>query len=82
MQKESLRLLEQVRKIVEGYDFALTLRQIYYQLVAKQIIANQQSYYMKLSRLCVIGRDEGILDEESFADRLRQIDKPDLHYGR
>lgn len=79
MQKESLRLLEQVRKIVEGYDFALTLRQIYYQLVAKQIIANQQSYYMKLSRLCVIGRDEGILDEESFADRLRQIDKPDSY---
>ena len=79
MQKESLKLLEQVQEIIKSYDFALTLRQIYYQLVAKQIIPNQQSYYMKLSRLCVIGRDEGILAEDAFADRLRQIDKPDSY---
>ena len=79
MQKKSLRLLERVQEIIKSYDFALTLRQIYYQLVAKQIIPNQQSYYMKLSRLCVIGRDEGILPEDAFADRLRQIDKPDSY---
>ncbi len=77
MQKKSLQLLEQVKEIIESYDFALTLRQIYYQLVARQIIPNQQSSYMKLSRLCVIGRDEGILPEDAFADRLRQVDKPD-----
>jgi len=77
MQKKSLQLLEHVKEIIESYSFALTLRQIYYQLVAKQIIPNQQKYYMKLSRLCVIGRDEGILPEDAFADRLRQVDKPD-----
>lgn len=79
MQRRSLRLLEQVQEIIKSYNFALTLRQIYYQLVAKQIIPNQQSYYMKLSRLCVIGRDEGILIEDAFADRLRQVDKPDSY---
>ena len=76
MQKQSLELLIQVKEIIESYDFPLTLRQIYYQLVAKQIIPNQQKYYMKLSRLCVIGRDESILPEGAFADRLRQVDKP------
>jgi hypothetical protein len=76
MQKQSLQLLAQVKEIIESYDFALTLRQIYYQLVAKQIISNQKKNYMKLSRLCVIGRDEGILSEDAFADRLRQVDKP------
>jgi len=76
MQKESLELLDQVLKIIDSYDFALTLRQIYYQLVAKQIIPNQQKYYHKLSRLCVMGRDEEILPEEAFADRLRAVDKP------
>ena len=76
MQKQSLKLLIQVKEIIESYDFPLTLRQIYYQLVAKQIIPNRQKYYMKLSRLCVIGRDEGILPEDAFADRLRQVDKP------
>jgi len=75
MQKQSLELLAQVQKIIESYDFALTLRQIYYQLVAKQIIPNEQRYYKKLSRLCVTGRDEGILPEEGFADRLREVDK-------
>ena len=75
MQKQSLELLEQVQKIMGSYDFALTLRQIYYQLVAKQIIPNKQNYYHKLSRLCVMGRDEGILPEEGFADRLREVDK-------
>jgi len=75
MQKQSLELLAQVQKIISSYDFALTLRQIYYQLVAKQIIPNKQKYYTKLSRLCVTGRDEGILPEEGFADRLREVDK-------
>ena len=75
MQKQSLELLTQVQKIIDSYDFALTLRQIYYQLVAKQIIPNEQKYYKKLSRICVAGRDEGILPEEGFADRLRAVDK-------
>lgn len=76
LQRKSLELLEQVQKVIESYDFSLTLRQIYYQLVAKQIIPNQQKYYEKLSRLCVIGRDEGMLPEDAFADRLRKVDKP------
>ena len=76
MRKESLELLTQVQEIIDNYDFALTLRQIYYQLVAKQIIPNEQRYYKKLSRICVKGRDEGILPEEGFSDRLREIDKP------
>lgn len=76
MQKQSLAFLAQVREIIDEYSFALTLRQIYYQLVSRQVISNQQKYYAKLSRLCVIGRDEGILPETVFADRLRQVQKP------
>lgn len=53
MQRKSSELLEQVKEIIESYDFAVTLRQIYYQLVTKQIIPNQQKYYAKLSRLCL-----------------------------
>lgn len=75
MNKVSLELLAQVQKIIKSYNFALSLRQIYYQLVAKQIIPNQVAAYQKLSRLCVIGRDEGLLPEDAFADRLRQVDK-------
>ncbi|MBA7550994.1 hypothetical protein ES705_43527 [subsurface metagenome] len=75
MQKRSLEFLAQVQEILDSYDFALTLRQIYYQLVAKQIIPNKEKYYKKLSRLCVKGRDEGILPEDKFTDRTRVFDK-------
>lgn len=75
MNKSSLQLLEHVQNVLEEYDTAITLRQLYYQLVARQVIPNLQKYYEKLSRLCVIGRDEGLLPEEAFADRLRQVDK-------
>lgn len=81
MQKKSLERLAQVLKIIKSYDFAITLRQIYYQLIAKQIIQPRtgkeaESEYHKLSNLCVKGRDEGILPEEGFADNLRKADKP------
>ncbi|GAJ02898.1 unnamed protein product, partial [marine sediment metagenome] len=56
MQKRSLEFLAQVQEILDSYDFALTLRQIYYQLVARQFIPNEEKYYKKLSRLCVKGR--------------------------
>ena len=76
MQKASLETIEQVRQILQSYDFALTLRQIFYQLVVKQIIPNNMSQYKRLSRLCVNGRNEGMLSEDSFTDRLRVMDKP------
>jgi hypothetical protein len=82
MQKKSLELLAQIQKIIDSYDFALTLRQIYYQLITRQIIPQPvdgkeaERVYKRLSNLCVKGRDEGILPEEGFADNLRKPDKP------
>jgi len=76
LSRANLDILGQVQQIIDAYDFALSLRQIYYQLVAKQIIPNEQKHYKNLSRLCVIGRDTGILQETAFIDRLRVVDKP------
>jgi hypothetical protein len=76
MQEKSEQLLAQVQKILSEYSGQLTLRQIYYQLVSRQVIQNNESEYRRVSRLCVIGRDEGILPEDKFIDRLRQLDMP------
>jgi len=82
MQKKSLERLDQILKILNSYDFALTLRQIYYQLITRQIIPQPvdgdeaKRVYKRLSNLCVNGRDEGILPEEAFIDNLRILDKP------
>lgn len=53
----------------QGYK--LTLRQLYYQLVSRDIIANKLPEYAKLSSLLVKGRMAGIVDWDAIEDRLR-----------
>ena len=78
---ENLRLnganqerLVQINKILEDYQeqgYTLTLRQLYYQLVSRGIIPNQQKEYAKLSGLIVKGRMAGVIDWGAIEDRLR-----------
>jgi len=75
LHKESLRILGYMKEVLDSYKFALTIRQIFYQLVAKQIIPNLEEFYRKISRLSVIGRDRGMLPEDKFTDRTRVFDK-------
>lgn len=76
MRQYGLNIIAQVQTILSEYDYAITLRQLYYQLVARQIFENIENNYRKLSRVCVQGRDEGLLDEDKFADNLRKPDVP------
>lgn len=75
MQKKSLEFLALVQKILDDYDFPLTIRQIFYQMVARQYFPKEERYYKKVSRLCVKGRDIGLLPEDKFDDRTRILDK-------
>ena len=75
LHKESLILIRHIEEVLNSYKFALTIRQIFYQLVAKQIIPNLEEFYRKVSRLSVIGRDRGMLPEDKFTDRTRVFDK-------
>lgn len=71
--------LEQINEIIEEYqeqDLVLTLRQLYYQLVSRDIIPNQQKEYSKLSTLLKEGRMSGVVDWEAIEDRLRKPEKP------
>ena len=74
--KKNKLKLAQVQEILSEYHVPITLRQLYYQMVARQYILNNDKEYRNLSRICKIARDEGSLQESSFADRLREIDKP------
>lgn len=74
--KERLKL---VNSIVEDYQeqgYRLTLRQLYYQLVSRDIIPNQPSEYTKLSGLLKEGRMSGMVDWDAIEDRLRKPSKP------
>ncbi len=66
--------LATIASIIDEYTnegYRLTLRQLYYQLVSRDIIPNQQKEYAKLSNLLVKGRMAGIIDWDSIEDRIR-----------
>ena len=72
-------LLEKIIEVVEDYrskGYRLTLRQLYYQLVSRDIIPNQPSEYKKLSRIMTEARMGGLIDWDIIEDRLRIPKKP------
>ena len=74
LNKKNQEQLQIINEIIEEYaeeGYTLTLRQLYYQLVSKNIIPNQQKEYAKLSTLLVKGRMAGVVDWEAIEDRIR-----------
>ena len=66
--------LELINSIIQEYSndgYIMTLRQLYYQLVSRDIIPNKQNEYTKISKLLKEGRMAGIIDWEAIEDRLR-----------
>jgi hypothetical protein len=53
-------------------DHPMTVRQVYYQLVARQIIRNQDSQYKRVSRILVDARKDGAIPWDWIEDRLRR----------
>ena len=74
LSKKNKEQLLIINKIIDEYrqdGYILTLRQLYYQLVSRDIIPNQQKEYAKLSGLLVKGRMAGIVDWDAIEDRIR-----------
>lgn len=67
-------IVDAVNRIISGYRMALTLRQIYYRLVAAAFIRNTRSEYNGLSAQLVKAREVGDVDENMIVDRSRRID--------
>jgi hypothetical protein len=67
-------LVNAVNEVLAGYSVQLTLRQVYYRLVAAGLIANTRSQYNSLSSQLVKAREKGDVDDSRFTDRSRRID--------
>lgn len=73
---KSLETIERVNAIVEEYEtqgFELTLRQVYYQLVARGFIPNNERSYKNLGSLINDGRLAGLIDWYAIVDRTRNL---------
>lgn len=71
---EALALIQQCVKVTEDYQdqgLCLTLRQLYYQLVTKNVIPNTEQSYSKLSTVVSRARLAGMIDWDAIEDRIR-----------
>lgn len=72
----SLTLVEKCNQIIEDYEaqgFTLTLRQLYYQLVSRDIIPNSQKEYKRVGSIINDARLAGLVDWSAIEDRTRNL---------
>ena len=73
---KSLALIDIANQIIGEYQqqgFQLTLRQLYYQMVARDIIPNSQREYKKLGNMVANGRMAGLIPWDAIEDRTRTL---------
>lgn len=76
---DTLAIIDQARTIMDEYvdaGYVLTLRQLYYQFVARDLLANRQREYKRLGSIVANARMAGLLDWEAMEDRTRNLESP------
>ena len=70
----SVRLIDVSNRILDEYEqqgYKLTLRQLYYQLVSRDVIPNAVNEYNNLGNVISKGRLAGLIDWSRIEDRMR-----------
>lgn len=72
----SQRVIDQANEIFDEYQnagFVLTLRQLYYQFVSRDLLPNNQQSYKRLGSIINDARLAGLVDWELMEDRTRSL---------
>jgi len=72
----SLRIIYQAEEIIDAYQaqgYRLTLRQLFYQFVARDLISNTVKSYSRLGRIINDARLAGYIDWLAIEDRTRNL---------
>lgn len=75
---KSKAVVEKANVIIAEYQaqgFTLTLRQLYYQFVARGFLPNKQKEYKRLGSICNDARLAGLMDWDAIEDRTRFLRK-------
>ena len=73
---DRVELIEKINKVIDDYSaqgYNLTLRQVYYQMVARAIIPNNERSYKNLGNLISDARLAGLIDWNAIEDRTRNL---------
>lgn len=76
--KGSLILIDKINTLLQDYrtgGYVVTVRQLYYQLVAKDIIENSLQSYKKITGLINDARMAGVMDWDMIEDRTREFER-------
>jgi hypothetical protein len=74
--KATLTVVEQTNAIIDEYfglGFNLTLRQLFYQFVARALLENTLKQYKRLGTIVRNARDAGLIDWDAIEDRTREV---------
>jgi hypothetical protein len=73
LNKNTQALVQQANDIIAEYQaqdiMALTNRQLFYQFVSRDLLANTLQEYARLNRAMRVGRDTGAVDWDAIEDR-------------
>lgn len=75
--KTHLQVVEQANRIIAEYmrqGFTLTLRQLYYQFVSRDLIPNNAKEYKRLGSIINDARLAGLIDWHALEDRTRNLE--------
>lgn len=75
IKKRTLAMIEAANEIIDQYahdGFQLTLRQLYYQFVSRDLLPNNERSYKQLGDAISTGRMNGLIDWEAITDRTRE----------
>jgi hypothetical protein len=73
---KTLAVIEDANEIIKQYramNYDLTLRQLYYQMVARDLIPNTDRDYKRLGRIISDARMAGLVDWRAITDRTRGL---------
>jgi len=77
--KSSMQIIDAANAIIEEYQaqgYMLTLRQLYYQFVSRDLVPNTMQSYKRIGSIVNDGRMAGEIDWDAIEDRTRNVRKP------
>lgn len=75
---ETLELIDKINSVIDEYvneGFKLTVRQLYYQLVARDYIPNNERSYKQITGVINDARLAGVMDWDMIEDRTRAFER-------
>jgi len=85
LQEQTLKKLNNIQQILGEYHsqglLPITIRQLYYEMVARIIIGNNTNEYTRMKKLMTVARETGEIPYEYIIDTTRRVSIPAYYHN-